>query len=110
MSSKKQRWAERVPFAAEVRFSADGEDLQGRISNLSRNGIFVEHSSAPPVGSRVRVTFEVDGHEIRAEGAVADHRTERGFGVRLELSEDSRAVVAKFVARLVVAQILTSSE
>ena len=110
MSDKDQRKCLRVPFVGAVRYSAAGVDFESHAANLSRQGIFIEAPSPPPPGTPLSIVFEVDGHEIMAEGVVANVHPPAGFGVELKLPEDAHEVVVKYVARKIVATFLTDSE
>jgi len=60
-----------------------GADLQlfSRVKTLSMGGLFINAPDPPPVGTKVRLTFEVPGGSVRADAIVRNIVAGEGFGV-----------------------------
>ncbi len=84
------RWWE-----SEPRYAIDAAVRGGgRALDISRHGMFVQHDSAPKLGTQDEWLIEIDGHEVRLAGAVswlspgeAEHPA--GFGVRFKEQDDA---------------------
>ena len=69
-----------------------GGDLQlfSQVKTLSMGGLFISAENPPPVGTRIRVAFEVPGGNVRAEAVVRNVVPGEGLGVeftRMELRD-----------------------
>jgi uncharacterized protein (TIGR02266 family) len=51
----------RVAVGSEARYSVDGEERTGRVTNLSRGGLYLAAETVSPVGTRVEVTLQLPG-------------------------------------------------
>ena len=95
----------RIRTCIETEFEVDGRRAQGRIKNMSENGLFVGTTSMPEEGENVDLSFrERGGDEIKLSGLVwwttndvsANERRTPGFGLRLlEEIDDVRGLLAK---------------
>ena len=97
------RHAPRMSYACEVECTGVGmgmSPLNPRISDLSTTGAFIDSMTHLPVGSKVKVTFQVAGRAITAVAEVAHAMPQFGMGVRfVELSEEDRLAIAAFVGQ-----------
>jgi hypothetical protein len=97
------RHAPRVSYASEVECTGVGmglSPLNPRISDLSTTGAFIDSMTHIPVGSKVKLTFNVGGREIKAIAEVAHAMPQFGMGVRfVELSEEDRLAIGAFVGQ-----------
>ena len=60
-----------------------GGDLQlfSRVKTLGMGGLFISATDPPPVGTKIRLAFEVPGGNVRADGVVRDIIFGEGLGV-----------------------------
>jgi hypothetical protein len=60
-----------------------GADLQlfSRVKTLSMGGLFIVAPEPPPVGTKVRLAFDVPGGSVRADAIVRNTVAGQGFGV-----------------------------
>jgi hypothetical protein len=95
------RRAQRVPYPSEVKCTGVGmgmSPLNPRISDLSTTGAFIDSITNLPVGSRIKLTFPLAGHQVSAVAEVAHAMPQFGMGVRfVELSEEDRLAIGAFV-------------
>jgi hypothetical protein len=80
-----------------------GGDLQlfSRVRTLGMGGLFISAPDPPPVGTKVRLSFEVPGGNVQAEAIVQNIVPGEGMGVeftRLRLKD--RVLLEKFLKRL----------
>lgn len=95
------RQSPRVSHACDVECTGVGmglSPLNPRISDISTTGAFIDCMTVIPVGTQVKLTFQLAGREIRAVAEVAHAMPQFGMGVRfVELSEEDRLAIAAFV-------------
>ena len=80
-----------------------GGDLQlfSRVRTLSMGGLFISVPNPPPVGTKLRLAFEVPGGNVHAEAIVRNIVCGEGMGVeftRLELKD--RILLENLLKRL----------
>ena len=68
-----------------------------RLSDLSVSGCYVDVSSSPPVGSKVKVSAILNGQSVVLTGLVAHSKPGVGFGVRFDSLPTSVTDVIKEV-------------
>lgn len=97
----------RVPADAPLQFWHEGRPGDGRLTDLSRTGLFAATLELPPVGARLEVSFSLphdfSGRKVSGEVIVV-RRTEaviQGFGSRFfSLPLSGRRLVDEFLGRL----------
>ena len=59
-----------------------GGDLQlfSRVKTLGMGGLFISTAEPPPVGTKIRLAFEVPGGNVRADAVVRDIIPGEGLG------------------------------
>lgn len=90
-----------VPEGMFVAWYGGGESEVCRVHTLSMGGLFISASNAPPVGTNLRLVFEVPGGNVQADGVVQDIAPCRGMGVeftRMGLKE--RILLERLLKRL----------
>jgi hypothetical protein len=96
------RQAQRVPYPSEVECTGVGmgmSPLNPKISDLSTTGAFIDSMTHLPVGTRLKLSFRLTGHQVNAVAEVAHAMPQFGMGVRfVELSEEDRMAIAAFVS------------
>ena len=64
-----------------VAWYGGGEQQVSRVKTLGMGGLFLSGSNAPPVGTSLRLAFEVPGGSVQAEGIVRNTVPGEGMGV-----------------------------
>src|SRR5258706_274947 len=93
----------RISWPKGMRVAWHGGDLQlfSRVRTLSMGGLFISVPDPPPVGTKLRLAFEVPGGNVHAEAIVRNIVPSEGMGVefsRLELKD--RILLEKLLKRL----------
>ncbi len=70
-----------LPKGLWVAWQGSGQRFVSRVSNLSLGGVFIPTPEPPPVGTVVKLFFEVPGGEARARAVVRRTLPGRGMGV-----------------------------
>lgn len=90
-----------LPRGMVVAWQSAGARVASRVRTLGLGGIFISTKEPPPVGSVVRLIFEVPGGDVRARAVVRDSRPGRGMGVEFILmGYEDRARLARLLKRL----------
>jgi len=82
----------RVSLPNGMNVSWHGGDLQlfSRVQTLSMGGLFITAPDPPPVGTKLRLAFEVPGGSVQAEAIVRNVVPGKGAGVeftRMDLKD-----------------------
>lgn len=80
-----------------------GGDLQlfSRVRTLGMGGLFISATDPPPVGTKIRLAFEVPGGRVQADGIIRDIIPGEGLGVeftRMDLG--AKVLLQKLMNRL----------
>jgi hypothetical protein len=80
-----------------------GGDLQlfSRVRTIGMGGLFISVPNPPPVGTKLRLAFEVPGGNVRAEAIVRNVVPGEGMGVeftRMDLKD--KILLKKLLKRL----------
>ena len=80
-----------------------GGDLQlfSRVKTLGMGGLFISSADPPPVGTKIRLAFEVPGGMVRADAVIRDVIPGQGLGVeftRMDLA--AKLLLQKLMNRL----------
>ena len=80
-----------------------GGDLQlfSRVKTLGMGGLFISATEPPPVGTKIRLAFDVPGGSVRADAVVRDVIPGEGLGVeftRMDLG--AKLLLQKLMNRL----------
>lgn len=90
-----------LPKGMWVAWQAGADRTVSRVKSLSLGGVFITTPNPPPVGTLVRLLFEVPGGEVRSRGIVK--RSVRGQGMGIQFSHmghDDRARLHQLLNRL----------
>jgi hypothetical protein len=93
----------RVALPKGMLISWYGGDLQlfSRVKTIGMGGLFISASDPPPVGTKVRVAFEVPGGSVRAEAIVRSTIPGEGLGVEfLRMDLKDRMLLKSLLNRL----------
>ena len=93
----------RISLPKGMRVAWHGGDLQlfSRVRTLSMGGLFISVPDPPPVGTKLRLSFEVPGGNVHAEAIVRNTVPGEGMGVeftRLRLKD--RILLENLLKRL----------
>jgi hypothetical protein len=72
-----------------------------RVGTLGMGGIFICEASPPPIGTKLKVAFEVPGGEVMAEGIVRNIEPGKGMGLQFtKLGPKDRVLLQRLLTRL----------
>jgi len=72
-----------------------------RVGTLSMGGIFICAPAPPPVGTKLKLAFEVPGGEIQTEGIVRNIEAGKGMGIQFtRLGPKDRVLLQRLMTRL----------
>jgi hypothetical protein len=80
-----------------------GGDLQlfSRVKTLGMGGLFISTTDPPPVGTKIRLAFEVPGGSVRADAVVRDIIPGEGLGVEFtQMALGDKFLLQKLLNRL----------
>jgi PilZ domain len=100
--SQKRRYP-RISLPKGMMVAWHGGDLQlfSRVRTISMGGLFVSVPNPPPVGTKLRLTFEVPGGNVQAEAIVRSIVPGDGMGVEfVRLTLKDRVLLEKLLKRL----------
>jgi len=82
----KKRQYPRISLPKGMRVAWHGGDLQlfSRVRTLGMGGLFISVSDPPPVGTKLRLSFEVPGGNVQAEAIVRNIVAGEGMGVEFK--------------------------
>ena len=77
-------------------------DVSARVKTLSIAGLFISAvSEPPPVGTKLRLTFEVPGGTVHAEAIVREIVPSEGIGVEFtQMGLQDKVLLQKLLNRL----------
>ena len=102
-SGRKTRRYPRISLPKGMPVSWHGADLQlfSRVKTLGVGGLFISAPNPPPVGTKLRLAFEVPGGNVRAEAIVRNIAPTEGFGVEFtQMAIGDKILLKKLMKRL----------
>ena len=102
-SGRKTRRHPRISLPKGMSVSWHGADLQlfSRVKTLGMGGLFISAPNPPPVGTKLRLAFEVPGGNVRAEAIVRNIAPAEGFGVEFKrMAIGDKILLKKLMKRL----------
>lgn len=102
-SGRKTRRYPRISLPKGMPVSWHGADLQlfSRVKTLSLGGLFISAPNPPPVGTKLRLAFEVPGGNVRADAIVRTTAPAEGFGVEFtRMAIGDKILLQKLMKRL----------
>ena len=82
-TGEKRRYSRvEIPKGMWVAWEGSGQRLVSRVFDLSLGGVFIPTLEPPPVGTSIKLVFEMSGRDIRARAIV--RRTVSGSGMGVE--------------------------
>jgi len=84
-----------------VAWQTSGQRTASRVRTIGLGGLFVLTPQPPPVGSIVKLLFEVPGGDVRARGVVRHCRPGEGMGIEfVMMGYEDRARLHRLLKRL----------
>ena len=78
-----------------------GESGVSRAQTLGMGGFFISASNVPPIGTHVRLAFEVPGGTVQADGIVRNMVPGGGMGVEFtKMGPSDRILLERLLRRL----------
>jgi hypothetical protein len=90
-----------LPKGMWVAWYGGGEHQICRVGTLSMGGIFICLPNPPPVGTSLKLAFEVPGGEVQAEGIIRNIVPGEGMGLQFtKLGPKDRVLLQRLLKRL----------
>lgn len=90
-----------LPKGMMVAWQSSGERFVSRVGTLGLGGLFIFTPKPPPVGSVLKLLFDLPGGEVRARAVVRNSEPGTGMGVEFtSMDYDDRARLHQFLKRL----------
>jgi hypothetical protein len=90
-----------LPKGMWVAWYGAAEHQVSRVGTLSMGGIFICAPVLPPVGTKLKLAFEVPGGEVQTEGIVRNIEAGKGMGIQFtRLSPKDRVLLQRLMTRL----------
>ena len=70
-----------LPNGMFVAWYGGGEQQVSRAKTLGKGGLFLSVCNAPPVGTKLKLAFEVPGGSVQADGIIRDIVPSEGIGI-----------------------------
>jgi hypothetical protein len=84
-----------------VAWQGGGMRCVSRIRTLGMGGVFITTPNPPPVGTILRLVFQVPGGDVHARGTVANVKPGKGMGIEFKgMAGEERARLARLLRRL----------
>ena len=102
-TSRQERRFPRITLPKGMSVAWYGGDLQihSRVRTLSMGGLFILASNPPPVGTKLRLVFEVPGGMVQADAIVRNVVEGEGMGVEFtKLGTKDRVLLKRLLERL----------
>ena len=101
--ARQMRRFPRITLPKGMLISWHGGDLQlfSRVKTIGMGGLFISAPDPPPVGTKLRLAFEVPGGTVRAEAIVRNRIPGEGLGVEfLRMDLKDRLLLKSLLNRL----------
>lgn len=90
-----------LPQGMWVAWYGGAEHQISRVGTLSMGGIFICAPAPPPVGTKLKLAFEVPGGEVQTEGVVRNIEAGKGMGIQFtRLNAKDRVLLQRLMNRL----------
>ncbi len=100
---RQKRQCPRISLPKGMYVAWHGGDLQlfSRVRTLGMRGLFISVPNPPPVGTKLRLAFEVPGGNVQAEATVRNIVRDEGMGVEFtKLRLKDRMLLEMLLKRL----------
>lgn len=94
-----------LPRGMFVAWYGGGEQKVSRVKTIGMGGLFVAEPDAPPVGTNVRLSFEVPGGNVHVEAVVRNVTPGEGMGLQFTRLNTRDRVLMEILLRRLLRQI-----
>ena len=94
-----------LPKGMLVAWYGGGEQKVSRVRTIGMGGLFVVEPNAPPVGSNLRLSFEVPGGNVHVEAIVRNVTPGEGMGVQFTKLNTRDRVLMEILLRRLLRQL-----
>jgi hypothetical protein len=102
-ASRQERRYPRISLPKGMFVAWHGGDLQlfSRVRTLGMGGLFISVADPPPVGTKLRLSFEVPGGNVQAKAIVRSIVPDEGMGVEFtKIDLKDRVLLQRLLTRL----------
>jgi hypothetical protein len=90
-----------LPKGMSVAWYGNGQQRDSRVRTLGMGGMFLAGAHVAPVGTTLRLVFEVPGGMVQAEAVVRSVTPGEGMGVEFtKLNTNDRVLLERLLKRL----------
>jgi hypothetical protein len=90
-----------LPNGMSVAWYGGGDQQVSRVKTLGEGGVFLSGSRVKPVGTSLRLVFQVPGGIVQAEAIVRSISPGEGMGVEFtEIDPQGRVLLERLLSRL----------
>jgi hypothetical protein len=90
-----------LPKGMFVAWHGGGDQQVSRVKTLGMGGVFLSVSRVRPVGTSLRLVFEIPGGIVQAEGVVRNVSPGEGMGVEFtKMNPQDRLLLERLLRRL----------
>lgn len=90
-----------LPKGMSVAWYGGGQQRDSRVKTLGMGGMFLAGPNVVPIGTILRLVFEVPGGMVQAEAVVRNVTPGEGMGVEFtKLNPENRVLLEKLLKRL----------
>jgi hypothetical protein len=90
-----------IPKGMWVAWEGSGQRLVSRVFDLSLGGVFIPTPDPPPVGTSIKLVFEMSGRDIRARAIVRRSVSGNGMGVEfVAMGYEERGILLRLLKGL----------
>ncbi len=107
---KKRRYPRvKLPKGMLVAWQGGGKRHVSRVGTLALGGLFITTPEPPPLGTVLKLAFEVPGGHVTARATVRDVRPGKGMGIEfIGMKPEERARLVQLLKRLLRADAWAS--
>ena len=90
-----------LPKGMLIAWQHNGGRAVSRIATIGLGGLFISTPEPPPVGTLIKIVFDVPGGEVRARATVKNVKTGKGMAIAfIEMGYGDRARLDQLLKKL----------
>jgi len=94
-----------LPKGMFVAWYGGGEQKVSRVKTIGMGGLFVAEPNAPPIGTNLRLSFEVPGGNVHVEAVVRNVTPGEGMGLQFTKLNTRDRVLMEILLRRLLRQV-----
>jgi len=94
-----------LPNGMFVAWYGGGEQKVSRVKTIGMGGLFVAEPNAPPIGTNLRLSFEVPGGNVHVEAIVRNVTPGEGMGLQFTKLNTRDRVLLEILLRRLLRQV-----